>query len=148
MISYPQANALAEQLREKGQTSLMNAFIRYGRFTIEYRPEIAGNQKWEVMEGTGFVSHQPNAERALMVLSEMVGDPTFDPTQVFVIDKKFGDRTAFLEDGWAVRFNGEVQSPRWRDEGGAKAYLDLLQRGEMKPEPQSMEAVKLSRGRR
>jgi hypothetical protein len=52
--------------------------------------------------------------------------------------EQFPDTVALLVDGWAVRYAGCVQSPRWTDRGAAEAQLDLLQRGVRKPEPQKL----------
>ena len=48
----------------------------------------------------------------------------------------FPDKVAYLEDGWAVRFRGEVQAPRWTSRGPALGFLDLLQRGLANPDPE------------
>lgn len=37
---------------------------------------------------------------------------------------------------WLVRFEGKIQSPRWNSEAAAKAFLDALQAGTRKPEPE------------
>jgi len=47
---------------------------------------------------------------------------------------KFPDKVARVQDGWAVRFRGEVQSARFQDRGGAAILLDQLQRGIRRPE--------------
>ena len=50
----------------------------------------------------------------------------------------FPDKVAYLEDGWCVRFRGEIQASRWNDRGPALAALELLQRGLMKPDPEPL----------
>jgi hypothetical protein len=50
----------------------------------------------------------------------------------------FPDKVANLEDGWAVRFNGERQSPRFNSKGAAEAFLMQLQSHNRKPEPEKI----------
>jgi hypothetical protein len=49
----------------------------------------------------------------------------------------YPDKVASLPDGWAVRFNGCIESARWRDKGPAEAHLELLRSGYRKPQPES-----------
>lgn len=57
----------------------------------------------------------------------------------------YPDQVGLLEDGWAVRFEGCIQTPRWRTKGGAEAQLELLQKGVRKPEPEARAATPFER---
>ena len=50
-------------------------------------------------------------------------------------DDQFPDKVAYLRDGWAVRFNGAIESGRWNTKGAADAHLSLLQAGACRPQP-------------
>ena len=60
---------------------------------------------------------------------------------VAVNDPMFGDKVAYLKDGWAVRYDGNIQAARFNDEGPAKAHLELLQEGYINPQPETRDDV-------
>jgi hypothetical protein len=49
----------------------------------------------------------------------------------------FPDKVAYLKDGWAVRFNGKIESARWKTRIGAEILLKMLQEGRRLPQPES-----------
>ena len=55
---------------------------------------------------------------------------------VAIDDPVFGDKVAYREDGWAVRYNGKIEAARFNRDGAAAAHLTLLQEGYRKPQPE------------
>jgi hypothetical protein len=50
--------------------------------------------------------------------------------------RNFPDKVGYLEDGWAVRFNGCLEGARWSRQEAAELHLSLLQQGLRAPQPE------------
>lgn len=118
-------------------------------WTIEHRAE-AKTRPWELMHDTGFCGRFQYPDAAMLAAmnqdapEEEIRFIDMDPKMQEVVREMarqtfndFPDKVAYLADGWAVRFRGEIQSPRWKDYAGAAIFLRDLRDGRRNPEPET-----------